>query len=143
MTKIHGNSTYTEELAEEICQAIASSSDGMRKLCKENHHWPEPQIIYGWLRKHPKFAQQYAQAKVAQVDIYVDEIVQISDDGTNDSKVLDNGTEVCNSDWIARSRLRVDTRKWLAGKLVPKVYGSKGIEITAEGSLLEKFIDKL
>lgn len=143
MTKIHGNSTYTEELAEEICQEIASSSDGMRKLCKKNSHWPAPQIIYGWLRKHPQFAQRYAQAKVAQIDIYVDEIIQISDDDSRDTNITNDGKEVCNSEWIGRSRLRVDSRKWLAGKLAPKIYGTKALDIGLDASLLEKVIDKL
>ena len=31
--------------------------------------------------------------------------------------------KVANSEWINRSRLRVDTRKWLAGKLCPRLYG--------------------
>jgi hypothetical protein len=32
---------------------------------------------------------------------------------------------VCNSEFIARSRLRIDTLKWLASKLVPRLYGDK------------------
>ena len=55
----------------------------------------------------------------------MDEIVKISDEKHNDSYINDKGQEVCDSEYIARSRLRVDTRKWLASKLVPKVYGDQ------------------
>jgi hypothetical protein len=43
---------------------------------------------------------------------------------------------------INRSRLRVDTRKWLLAKLLPKVYGEKlehagaiGVDLTLKGLL--------
>ena len=37
----------------------------------------------------------------------------------------DSTREVADNEWINRSRLRVDTRKWLMGKLAPKKYGDK------------------
>lgn len=36
-----------------------------------------------------------------------------------DSKV------VADNEHINRSRLRIDTRKWIAAKLAPKIYGDK------------------
>ena len=36
-----------------------------------------------------------------------------------------DGKEIINQDVIARSRLRVDARKWIASKLLPKKYGDK------------------
>jgi hypothetical protein len=40
-----------------------------------------------------------------------------------------------DNEHVRRSRLRIDTRKWLAGKLKPKVYGERqtvdiGVEVT-------------
>lgn len=32
---------------------------------------------------------------------------------------------VLNGEHVQRSRLRIDARKWMAGKLRPKVYGEK------------------
>jgi hypothetical protein len=57
-----------------------------------------------------------------------DELLDISDDATNDYMIRKNGDddeEVVNHDHIARSRLRVDTRKWLLSKMLPKVFGDK------------------
>lgn len=118
---------YTPALAEEICDAIASDSKGLRRLCKEHGHWPVKANIYKWLKKHPEFRDLYAQAKQHQIEALIDEILEIADDTSNDTiiKVDDDGNEkrVCNNEWINRSRLRIDSRKWLAAKLAPRLYG--------------------
>ncbi len=56
---------------------------------------------------------------------WADEIVDISDDGRNDTYIDDNGNERTDNERVARSRLRVDTRKWMLSKMLPKVYGDK------------------
>lgn len=57
------------------------------------------------------------------MDAMADEILVIADDGTGDSWTDDDGVVRTNHDVIARSKLRVDTRKWLMSKLAPKKYG--------------------
>ena len=54
-----------------------------------------------------------------------EEMLLISDDISRDTILNKKGEEVCNSEYINRSRLRVDTRKWLCAKLMPKVYGER------------------
>lgn len=140
---------YTEELAEEICEKTANSSKGLFDLCDENPTWPRPTTIKKWRRTIPSFASMYALAKCEQADHLADEIIKIADDDSHDTvtKVNDDGSEyeTCNSEWIARSRLRVDTRKWLAAKLLPKVYGDSKNDLSTEDkkSLVEQLIDKL
>lgn len=135
---------YTPELATEICDAIASSSVGIAKLCKENPSWPHRTNIYRWLAKQPEFKEQYSHAKICQIELLVDEILEIADDSSQDAIINDQGVRVCNSEFIARSRLRIDTRKWLACKLVPKVYGMQSKESsTIDLTLVERLIDSL
>lgn len=140
---------YTPELAEEICDAIASDSKGLCRLCKENDHWPARKNIYQWFKKYPDFRNKYMQAKEHQIEAIVDEVLEIADDTSHDTIIkTDNDgheKEVCNSEWINRSRLRIDTRKWLAAKLAPKLYGDKQTteHTVGEGSLMQKVIDKL
>jgi hypothetical protein len=74
---------------------------------------------------HKDHAEQYARAREAQADKFADDILQIADDGLNDSYKDDNGNTRTDQDVIARSRLRVDARKWLASKMAPKKYGDK------------------
>ncbi len=135
---------YTPKLAEEICDTIASSSVGIKRLCKETPSWPSHNTIYRWLANYPEFSDQYAQAKRNQIELLVDEILEIADDSSQDDLVNVQGQISCNNEWIARSRLRIDTRKWLASKLVPKVYGVFNKDLhPPEKSLVEQLIDRL
>lgn len=68
-----------------------------------------------------------------------EDILDIADDGTNDYMMRErpDGTEyeLVNSEHIQRSRLRVDTRKWLMAKMKPKKYGEK-LDLTTKGDKL-------
>jgi len=114
---------YTPDLAKEICDSIAASSKGIKKLCSENEGFPNPDTIYRWISAHKDFSDQYAQAKRQQIEVIVDEIIEIADDTSRDISVNENGKVIVNHEHINRSRLRIDTRKWLASKLAPKIYG--------------------
>jgi hypothetical protein len=67
----------------------------------------------------------YARAREAQAELYASEIIDISDDATQDELFTDEGKRVCNAEFVMRSKLRVDARKWVASKLLPKKYGDK------------------
>ena len=54
-----------------------------------------------------------------------DEILDIADDGQNDTYVDDEGREKVDFENVKRSILRVDTRKWYLSKLAAKRYGDK------------------
>lgn len=116
---------YNEKIANEICEAVATSTDGLRRITARFPHFPNVDTIYKWRYRHKEFADQYAEAKRKQADLLVEEINDIADDGTNDYYEDADGNEKVNSEHIQRSRLRVDTRKWIACKLLPKVYGEK------------------
>ena len=133
---------YTDALAEEICEAISNTSKGLKELCDENPHWPGPQGIRKWVVSKEKFGAMYARAKQAQADFMVEEILSISDDGSNDYYTDEKGVVRLDGEHVQRSRLRVDSRKWLAAKLAPRAYGEKK-EVSVEESLMTKIIDKL
>lgn len=118
---------YDHELAIEICEQIATNGDGLATLCKRNPHWPHRDTIYTWLRTQKAFADLYTRAKKDQVAALVDDILEISDDSSRDDKENDDGHLVFDAEWVARCRLRVDTRKWLAAKLVPRLYGDNAL----------------
>lgn len=126
---------YTQELADLICERIATHSIGLRKICEMYDDMPEKTTIRRWCIKYPQFRIQYAHAKSLQIETLIDEIIDIADDSTQDVILNDHGKEVCNSEFIARSRLRIDTRKWLASKLVPKVYGLNPVDTPVPESI--------
>ena len=117
--------TYTEAIALAICERI-SNGESVRTICKDKS-MPCASVVFKWLADETKgaFVEQYARAREAQADFYAESIIQIADDGANDTYMDDDGGVKVDQDVIARSRLRVDARKWYASKLAPKKYGDK------------------
>jgi hypothetical protein len=139
---------YNEELAALICERVATSTFGLARLCAIHNDLPEKSTINLWRYKYPEFSTQYAQAKLKQADLLAEEMLDIADDGTNDwmESFGDEGetTYRINGEHVQRSRLRIDTRKFLAAKLLPKQYGDKTEDKPAENkSVIEMLIDKL
>ena len=130
-------SSYSQELADSICEQLA---DGMslRDICKADD-MPSKGTVFRWLAQNQAFQDQYAHARDAQADVLADEILSIADDGTNDwqEKYGKDGEQTgwqVNGEAVQRSRLRVDSRKWIASKLKPKKYGDK-IEQEIKGEI--------
>ena len=85
----------------------------------------------------------YAKAREAQAEIMADELAAIADDGRNDWMERNDkegafGAFAVNGECVARSRLRVDTRKWIAAKLLPRKYGDK-LDLNHGGSITVKW----
>ena len=116
-------SNYSQEIVSAICERLANG-ESLRKICADDD-MPAISAVFQWLSLHKEFAEQYARAREVQADTLFDEILEIADNGQNDTYTDENGNIRTDQDVIARSRLRVDSRKWMAGKLRPKVYGDK------------------
>lgn len=128
-----------QKCMEFICDKIATSTYGLGTIIeqgkKEHGKFPGYSTIFSWLKaeedgKSPgELIDLYARAKEYQADYMADEILDIADDARNDwmEKRGANGEtyETLNSEHVQRSRLRIDSRKWLAGKLRPRMYGDK------------------
>lgn len=129
VAKVGRPSTYTRKMALEITKQLATTNKGIKTLCEENPHWPNRATVFEWRLMHKEFADLYAQAKRDQIESMIDEIQEISDNMRGDTKIIFNEAgepiETCNTEWLGRSRLRIDTRKWIAAKLAPKLYGEK------------------
>lgn len=124
--------SYSPELAAEICERLALG-ESLRGICR-SEGMPSQTTVFRWLDTDEAFREQYARARTKQAEFYLDEIIAISDDTTHDTKYTESG-EQPNSEWISRSRLRVDARKWVMSKLAPKKYGEK-IDVTTDGQAL-------
>lgn len=113
---------YTPEIAEAICEHIANGRS-LVTYCKEND--VSYVTVMRWLNAKEEFRNNYTRAREDQANFLAEEILRISDDGLNDTYTDREGNVVVNQDVIARSRLRVDSRKWYASKMLPKKYGEK------------------
>lgn len=128
-------SGYKQNIADKICEML-SEGKSLRSVCKEKG-MPAAATVFKWMRENEEFLKQYARAKQESADAMAEEVIDISDDGTNDwmedqyMKGKSPGWKV-NGEAVQRSKLRVDTRKWLMSKMKPKKYGDK-IDMTTNG----------
>lgn len=142
LLKVGRPSSYTPELGMKICRAISTSVDSLKKICARNPDFPNRECIWSWRLDFPEFANLYNEARRTQADLMAEELNEIADDDSGDLMFGELGTPKQNTEFIARSRLRIDTRKWIACKLLPKVYGDKTIteatiHITHEDAIKE------
>lgn len=120
---MHGNCDYSAEVASRICYAVAVSTIGLRRLCVARPDLPPWQTIMGWLCRYSEFQEQYARAKQLQAELMAEEILELADDPNTESGQ------------VQRSKLQVETRKWLMSKLLPRKYGDR-IDVTSNGEPL-------
>jgi hypothetical protein len=95
---------------------------------------PSQASVYRWLDANEDLRERYARARTAQADTIFDECLAIADQYDEAADRGEGGVE-----HIQRARLRIDTRKWMAGKLRPAKYGEKldlnhsgGVTVTLE-----------
>ena len=123
---------YTPKVAADICTRLAEG-ESLRAICRDDT-MPGLRTVMRWLfdGDHDEFWQHYARAREAQAEVRADEIIEIADDAAGDFTTDKDGKETVSHEHIQRSRLRVDARKWIASKLLPKRYGDR-LQHTGEG----------
>jgi hypothetical protein len=111
----------------EICERIADG-ETVRQIAADEH-MPCARTIYLTLANDTEFSQQYARAREAQLERWEDELLEIADDASNDyvERLGKDGKtfQAVDHDHVTRSRLRIDARKWLMAKRMPKKYGDR------------------
>jgi hypothetical protein len=119
----------TDAVMLEICARIAGG-ETLNAVCRDPG-LPGKSTVTRHLGKDSQFQARYAIARDALLEHWADEIIDIADDGTTDYiiKTGRNGHEyeAVDQEHIQRSRLRVDSRKWLLSKLKPETYGDRVI----------------
>jgi len=118
---------YSEEIACEIFDRLASG-ETLNSICASDH-MPSRIAIFYWVRDDfHGFAAKYSRARELQVHSLVDDMLQIAADSSNDwvkSTDPEKPGLVGNPEHIHRTRLRIDTMKWYACKVVPRMYGDR------------------
>lgn len=113
---------FSQEVANKVCEGLTNGLS-LRKSCEEAGT-THPTFIR-WTEDNKDLADQYTRARMIGWQLLADEVLTISDDSTNDTYTDDDGNVRTNQEVVARSRLRVDSRKWMLSKMLPKVYGDK------------------
>lgn len=99
---------FDAALADAVCERLAAGSQGLEAVCADRD-LPSSATVYRWLADYPDFAAQYGEARRIQAHRMFDEARAIARAATTKS--------------VAVAKLRIDTLKWQAAKLAPRVYG--------------------
>ena len=114
---------YSPELAYEICDLIARGESILNISKREG--MPSNTTFYKWMREIEEFKALVETAKEDQADTLFEEMIKIADDGSEDHVLDLEGNIIFVKENVQRSRLKVDTRKWVVSRLQPKKYGER------------------
>jgi hypothetical protein len=131
MSKPTGRPTiFTQELADKICKTVATHAEGLQRLCRRFDFMPNQDTVNVWRFERPAFSDQYTRAKQQQAELMAESMEEvIAEIAEYEFQDKDGATRI-DGGVIARARMLLDTRKWHASKLAPKIYGDKVPEVT-------------
>ncbi len=121
--------TWSTEKIEAVMIELATGCTITKACRKIGITEDEQKSLYPLLFHDKGLRKMYDEARKLQAESFVDEIIDISDDTDEDR--LENGRP--NNEVVNRSKLKVDTRKWIMGKMVNRRFGErKHIDLTGE-----------
>lgn len=121
-------SRYTPAMGKAICKMLSSGMT-LLEVCRRPA-MPRESVVRWWAAQpdHP-FSAQYVRARTIGYMHMGDDLLAIADNSANDwvERAEKDGrvSILLNREALERSRLRIDTRKWLLSKALPKVFGDK------------------
>jgi predicted DNA-binding protein YlxM (UPF0122 family) len=119
----------------QICELTADGWS-MRKIAEEiGVDWS---TMLEYIKADKDRIQQYARAREAQADKMVEDLLDLADNCRVGRKITNKGdgtVEIVTADMVERTRLQIDARKWLAGKMAPKRYGDK-LDVEHSGNIV-------
>lgn len=113
-----------QKVMDHVCLELVSSSKSVVKILAAgfvtgDQTWPLPDYsnFHRWMRgdgeTEKALRSQYEDAKEEQVEFLGEEILEISDG------------EMKGKADVQHARLKIDSRKWLMGKLKPRKFGDR------------------
>ena len=117
---------FSQELADIICKRL-SEGESLRAICRDDG-MPTEATIRNWaMIDYHGFFAQYARAREIGYAVMAEELLELSDKPNIGTKEVSKATglEITTGDNVDRTRLQIDTRKWLLSKMLPKIYGDK------------------
>ncbi len=101
----------TPELRQAVCYRLLEG-ESLRSICTDDA-MPARSTVLEWLSgawpdgdPREGFPGQYARAREAQAELYADDIIEIADNADEDK--------------IDVARLKIDARKWVVTRLLPR-----------------------
>lgn len=143
------STSYTdEERAEIVAHVLVQVATGRfvsrvfreDKTTADGVKMPSPSTFWLWVFQDDSDASQQGErlsdklmrAREFGIEALLDETVDIADETAFDTIKGEEGADRPNTEWISRSKLRIETRLKLAAMLKPKKYGAK-VDVTSGG----------
>lgn len=104
-------SSFTQEIADEICNAMISGMS-LRAICSAED-MPDRTTVLRWMGSDEEFASKCARARILQADALEEEMSDIEE------KTLTGQIDP------TAARVVLSSKQWRASKLAPKRYGDR------------------
>ena len=104
---------FSPEIFGRILARIATG-ESLRRVC-QSEGFPSRETFFGWVRDDPEKRTAYIDACAIRELAYVEQFPDILED---------LGDEPTNAQ-VNLAKLKIDTIKWTAARLQPKVYGDR------------------
>lgn len=125
-TKTGRPSKRTDEVIERVLAGLRKGTP-LTIIC-EPDDMPCDDTVRNWANEDSALSRDIARARESGFDRIAMDAIDIADDNTRDTITVRKGgtdIEVPDTEWIMRSKLRVETRLKLLSKWDPKRYGEK------------------
>ena len=109
---------YTKKLGKFICEQIVQGKT-LKAICENDAELPTVVTIMKWATNpEHHFYPMYKEAREKAAELLVDDIVDLADN--------------CHEDNVQKTKVQIETRKWIASKRLDEVYGDKS-RVTGSG----------
>lgn len=134
-----GRGKLTEEIALELLNRLARG-ETLKQITKDLH-MPSYQQVMKWVKSDPDFQEAYLSAQEFRMNVFADEILEIADDSVGDIRLgFDKNGNVIpevNVEAIQRSKLRIETRKYLMERYAKGTFAAQkdsGVKSSGTGN---------
>lgn len=136
---------WTKERIDQKCTEIflLMETEGLsiRKILQRSD-MPSNKEFCRWIKKNEDLSKHYARAREERAEFIFDEILEIADNSNADAWIDDAGQTKIDGEAIQRSKLKIDARKWMLGKMQPKKYGDK-MDVTSGGEAIKNNVSAI
>lgn len=131
---------YTNDLAVQICNEIASHDRTLRDLVEKYEWFPSIDTIHAWCLLHETFSDLYYSARKKQADLRAHELDELERE-TIEYYIDDKGNKRIDPSSVHLAKLKSTNRQWTAGRLMPRIWGDKDKQIERHQETISKLTD--
>jgi len=118
---------YTDADVEKVFDSIIREIEyglSVREILRREET-PSQRTFFKWLNLDDEKVIRYNQAMKLRAHNLFEEILEIADKQDKDMYIDRDGNERIDHNVVNRSKLQVDARKWVVGRMDPTKYGDK------------------